>query len=1121
MASSTVRQSIVALLMLLFLAAATPATAQELTGGVGGTIADSSGAVLPGATIELTNVATGLVVTQVTSADGRFVFNAVKPGSYVLKVSLNGFKTATHEITVELNRSVEANLRLEIGDLTEEVVVVGAVSAVDTVRAQVATNVDARTITELPNINRDITDFVNLVPGGRSAQGTTVGGGQVVDLSGNYAQGNGTRRSQSVFYVDGSENMGAWRNQALQMPNPDTVQEMQIISSSASAEFGKEPGMSVNAILKSGTNDFHGTALFATHWGALNANTWSASNAGRPVPPDNQKWMGATIGGPIAKNRTFFFGSFQRFQDREAGQQSGNRMPTQAMVNGDFSAIPGFSIKLIDPTTGLAIDNKIPSYLINPISAQLKARYPTIPEYSNDPVNGRYFWRFERPSHNNEFLGKVDHKFNDRNEIAVSYMTTDGAQVRPDNVSGLTNNIPGWGGDTQTSARQNTFSVRHMWQLKSNMLVESRGAMGRLHSLRDRTGDAENLATLGGVWPEVSPGVSQTLPTVFLTNGPTARGGQFSDLVQQNFRILSAVSWFTGSHNVKFGGEYQYSNYSRFLNYDNGQFTFNGAYANTSGPLNGPWPSLSTPSGDLRFAYSWADFLLGRVNTFNATGVPNASYEGGAMFFFVQDQWQVTRRLTITPGLRYELYGTQTSSALLAGYVAGHLSNQYPTAPVGVAFNGDQGIPDGMKKPDRDNVAPRLGIAYDLTGDGRTVLRVGGGLYYAYPPLSIVEQLGSTVGAPTNTGNNSGFTDPWATARANSRDTTCQFTGCTMPSFDPDPAKRTWTPTNIIGYAPDAGTPYMWQFNAMLQRELRPGLIVEGGYVGNRAEAGFSVRDNNLAVWAPGANDGNVNARRPNQTWRQINLITNDMNESYDALQATATLRRSKVYARLTYTLQHYLTTADDQAQEVGISNSPTNWTDNPRDLPGEIASVVPRQQIRGFGTYQLPRISGNSVLDGIFGGWQISGNFTWYDGDQLNVTLGRENNFDGFAGDRPDQVGDIKYIRTTQNGVATWIDRSAFTDPPPATATNQYPFGTLPRNAVRGPSRLFMDAALLKDFPIKNEWRFQFRIDASNLLNHPYLSNPEVNLSSSDFGLIRTKDGGGRVFQLQFKLIF
>jgi len=224
------------------------AQAQQLTGAVEGKIVDSSGGVLPGVTIELLNAATGIALTQVSRADGIYAFNAVKPGAYLLKAALQGFRGSSLRVDVALNRSVKADLTLAVGDLNEVVEVRDAPPAVDVVRTQVSTNIDARAIVELPNINRDITALVELAPGARSVQGTTSGGSQVVDLSGNYSLGNGTRRSQSTFYLDGSENMGSRRNQALQMPNPDTVQEIQVISSSASAEFGKEPGISVNAV---------------------------------------------------------------------------------------------------------------------------------------------------------------------------------------------------------------------------------------------------------------------------------------------------------------------------------------------------------------------------------------------------------------------------------------------------------------------------------------------------------------------------------------------------------------------------------------------------------------------------------------------------------------------------------------------------------------------------------------------------------------------------------------------------------------------------------------------------------------------------------------------------------
>ncbi len=1094
------------------------AQAQQLTGAVEGKIVDSSGGVLPGVTIELLNAATGIALTQVSRADGIYAFNAVKPGAYLLKAALQGFRGSSLRVDVALNRSVKADLTLAVGDLNEVVEVRDAPPAVDVVRTQVSTNIDARAIVELPNINRDITALVELAPGARSVQGTTSGGSQVVDLSGNYSLGNGTRRSQSTFYLDGSENMGSRRNQALQMPNPDTVQEIQVISSSASAEFGKEPGISVNAVTKSGTNTLHGTAFYATHNGSLNASTWAASRAGLPRPDDTQKWMGATIGGPIRKNRTFFFASYQRYQDNQAVTLDNARMPTPAMMNGDFSAIPGFSIRAIDPRTGQPIGNRIPSYLLNPVAAQLKTAYPTIDAYNNTL---RYIWAFERNVHNNEALAKVDHRLNERHQIALSYMTTKGQQDRPDNVGGLENGVPGYGGTSLVDARQHTASLRHTWIKGSNVIIESRLAMGRLDSGRERTEKDKNLGSLGVPWPEVRTGAEKTMPSIFFSGGPTARGGQYSDTLQQNYRALSTLTWRHDRHNVKVGVEGQYQNFSRLLNYDNGQLFFTGAYSNTAGPVNGPWPTLSTPSGDNQFAYSWADFLLGRLSRVVATGVSDNDISQRSFFVFAQDEWRITDRLTLSPGLRYELYGTPTSTAILAGYVDGHRSIQFPNAPLGLAFNGDQGIPSGLSTPDRNNVAPRLGIAYDVFGNGKLALRAGAGIYYALPPLSITEELTTIVAAPTFTGNHAFLSDPWGTSRNNSGDTACQFAGCVAPSFSGDPSRRTFPPSNITGFSPDLETPYQFQYNISAAWEAAKGLALEGGYVGNRARHGLTTRDDNLALWAPGANDGNLNARRPNPVWRGINLITSDAKEAYDAAQFSATLKRAKAYARLTYTLQRTLTTGDDEGIEVGISNATASWTDNPRSIETEYAPVTPRQVVRGAFVYELPTLSGKT-LNAIAGGWQVGGNFTWNDGERLNIILGRENNFDGFTPDRPDGTGDLEYVRTQNpNGTLSWVTRAGLTDPPVPSASNPYPFGTLPRNAVRGPSRFFADAVLMKNFRLNERFRFQLRADANNVFNHPIWSNPNLSLASTDFGLVRTKSGGGRVIQVQAKLIF
>lgn len=1094
--------------------------ARQLTGSVEGTLKDKTGGVLPRATIELTNEATGITQTQITDGEGHYSFNSVKPGSYKVQASFKGFKTVSQVAEVELNKTNRIDFTLAIGALSEQIVVMGTSRSHEATQSDLSLTVESKVFTELPAFARDITQLAELMPGVRIEQGGTAGHSQLVDLSGSFALGNGTRRGQSLFYVDGAENMGAWRNQALQMPNPDAIQEVQVVASSASAEYGKEPGVRMNTIIRSGTNQFHGTAFFAGHTTGLNANTWSANLNHRTRPTDLQRWMGGTLGGPVLKNRTFFFGSFQHSYNNDPSQLTNVRMPTPAMISGDFSAIANFNIKAIDPVTGKAIGKVIPSRLINPIAAQMASRFPTIPQYSNDPALGRFFWQTNRPAHNNEWIGKVDHQLNARHQLSGSYLTTEGGQTRPDNLSGSTNNVPGWSGDTQTGVRQHTFSIRHLWVSTSNLLAENHAALSRQYSKRWPTAADENIATLGGVWPAVTPGVEMTLPSVFLSGGPTARGGQFLGVLQQNFRAFNTTNWFKGKHGLRFGAEVQYSYYSRLVNYDNGQVRFTGAYANTSAPLNGPWPALSTPSGDNQFALAWADFLMGRVRTFQATGGADNRFTGLAYFFFVQDQFKIARNLVVTPGLRYELYGQQTSRTIAAGYVSGHKSDQFPNAPPGIAFTGDRGIPGGLRKSDRNNFAPRLGLAWDPFRNGKMVIRAGGGLYYADPALSFIEQLGALVASPTLTGSNASLSNPWGTSHTNSGDTSLQYPSG-MPSFDPDPAKRKWQPSDITGYSPDVTTPYQWQFNVGVQRQLFPGLTIVAGYLGNRAKKGWSVRDNNLALWQANASTGNVNARRPNQVWHAINLISTDVNEGYDAGEFAATLNRKSFYVRMTYSLRRFLTSAGNEGQEVGIDNSPTAWAANPRNVRGDIASVVSRQQIRGFFSYQLPKFSKNVWMKYGLGGWQLSGSFNWYDGDRLNVVLGPDYNYDGFGGDRPNQVGPLDYVKQQQGSVTTWVDRSAFANPPIPAADNPYPFGNLPRDVVRGPNRFYMGTAVAKNFYFREKYRVLLRMDTSNLLNHPNRSNPVMDLSRSDFGLIQTKEGGGRIFQMQARFIF
>src|SRR3954451_8898002 len=320
--------------VLLVTAAALVLHAADTTGSIQGTVVDPSAAALPGVQLELTNQTTNIVLVQKSDPSGHFVFNLVPPGAYNLRATATGFRPSViSSLQVEVNKTTRADLSMQMGVVTESVEVVASTSRIDTVSAQVSTNVARAYLTELPSSSRNTLSYAEMAPGVSIQNGDS----QVMNIEGTYARVNGGRRGRNVFYLDGSDNTGSYRNSGLQFPNPEAVQEVNVSTSNTSAEFGKQPGGTFNVITKSGTNEFHGSGFYFFRNEVLNANSWSRNKSGTERPPALLKQGGATLGGPVRRNKTFFFASAMLYRDEANGFQSTVKFPTQAMLKGDFS----------------------------------------------------------------------------------------------------------------------------------------------------------------------------------------------------------------------------------------------------------------------------------------------------------------------------------------------------------------------------------------------------------------------------------------------------------------------------------------------------------------------------------------------------------------------------------------------------------------------------------------------------------------------------------------------------------------------------------------------------------------------------------------------------------------
>jgi outer membrane receptor protein involved in Fe transport len=1068
---------------------AATASAQDVTGSVQGQVIDASGARMPGVQISLINEGTRVTITRTTGPEGDYSYNLVPPGRYTVTGSLTGFKAANVTgIDVGVNRSTRVDLTLEVGSVSESVEVSAQAVRIDSVSAQVSTNVSTKMVIDLPSSTRNALSFAEMAPGVSIVSGNS----QVMNITGTSANVNGNRQARNVFYLDGSDNTGPFRNTALQFPNPEAVAEVNVSTSNTSAEFGKQPGGVFNIITKSGTNDFHGSAFLYLHNEALNANTYNRNLTGQPKAVDRLRQWGGTVGGPVIRNKTFFFGSYMDYYDQAAGFQNTVRFPTQAMVSGNLSQFPQ---QLYDPDTRQPLPgNIIPQRLLDPVAQNLLKLIPTVPNYGD-----RYIWSFTDPTQNHELLSKVDHNFNTAHSLQVSYFHTWGHFDQ--SATNATGNVPAFGPQVNKS-QQHTGIARHIWIAKPTLIVESKFATSRLDADRGNPNVGRDLSDFGAQWPLVQEGARKYLPMLTLGDGFVTRQGNLSLFNQNNLRFGSTVSWTKGKHNFKFGFEQQRDGVFQHNDQDSTTLAFDGRASST------------TPAGTQTinvFGYSFADFLMGRAATFSTVGILDYNIHTWSTFFFAQDEWRVTPRLTLTPGLRYEFYQPATEDNNRAdAFVLNHKSSQYPDAPLHLAFSGDDGVPVGFAKSDYNNFAPRLGAAYDLTGSGKTVIRAGAGYYYSYNPLQI--RLWSVEAPPwrpnANGGNTTSLVDLWGTSRA------VVFNTPPTP-FTTDVSNYRYPPrlNNIIGFDNGFSTPYSIQWNVTFEKEISRTITASAGYVGNRGYNMLQILPGNLPVPAENATLNNIEARRPFANYSNVGIIHSRARSWYDSLQLTGDIRAAKgLTARFTYVYGRF--------QDI-VAEDPTGngnlQTANPLNWDAERANAGNRHQFRAFYVYDLPLLlKAAPLVRTALGGWQISGSTSISSGDYLNVTLGNDYNFDSVPGDRPDLVKPITYLSGSRDQrSARYFDTTAFANPASRTV-----FGTLARNALIGPSNWNSNLALLKKFLITERSFVQLRGEFYNFLNHNNLNNPNTAMNSADFGRILNRSGN-RVIQIGGRFVF
>jgi hypothetical protein len=1078
MRSSLLRASLV----LLAAALAAPAFAQ-VTGGIYGTVTDETRAVLPGVTVTVTNTQTNERRSTTTNSAGAYSLPQLSIGTYSVRAELAGFKAVTQDgVQLSLNRNAKVDFTLVVGQVAEQVTVVSDAPLVEATTNEMGTVVDGRRVSELPlsSVNgRNTLGLMGLVPG---AQLTREFGQNLQGFVENKVAVNGVRQEDSNYLLDGGDNTSTLRNYGNDVPNPDAIQEFRIITNNYSAEYGRSAGAIVNVVTKSGTNQLHGT-LFEFHRDdGLNSTNFFQGSKSKL----EQNQYGGTLGGPVIKDKTFFFVTYQGYGRQSERFTNAALVPTAAERAGDFSQSAtrtGAPIVIRDPITGQPFaNNVIPRDRLNPVASSYLSKFIPLP---NDPSRGPNALQETKPlkSDNDQVMVKLDHTVSRSHKLSIAYFYSDGAiGQRSSEVDFVRRDI---------ADKQQNVNLHEYWTINAKVLNHFRATYARAAGDRHVYPDDLTLNDLGGRFSPLPDGPTMA-PSVRVTgyfNNFSVFGGPKT---ANHYNVADTVDWIHDKHQFKFGTEV----YLRRLfdvsvaPAEGGEFTFDG-----------------TATGN-----GLADFLLGQPSLITIADQSYKSQNSWAFHGFAQDKWFVTPRLVLDLGVRYELTLPPVHPNDFAkAYIPGRQSSCVPQAPKGVLFACDEGIPRAGIKTDYNDVAPRLGFAYNLTGDGKTVVRGGYGKSYVFAlfnalqdqqtgiPYGFGMDIRPTAGAPLS------LSDPFRT-----------IGGSPFP-IRRDPAHLVFPAAGNYAFADlDYKNGYFHQYNLSFQRQLGRNWSADVAYVGNLGRGLLGQRDLNAPARTPDASATNVNARRPmNPPFLLLQLDGGFTSSWYNALQVKVERRFAQGLSLLTsYTYGKaldYSTWYNDRTFWADQNDLPLNKGRGDQDR---------RHMLVVSGVWELPFFKNTrGAVGSLLGGWSLNGIATLQSGLPVNILTDRDADFDGNAGgDRPDQVADWKLPAIDPDEAKAgkpWFNPAAFTANKPGQV------GSFGRNVISGPGYKNIDLGISKAFRITGEHKVQVRVEVFNLMNWVNLGSPENRLSRATFGQISSTYGDARAVQLGVRYVF
>lgn len=1052
------------LLALLF---SLSAGAQTHRASLRGTVFDPHKAVISGAAIKLVNNETNETRTATSTAGGEYTLPSLPPGAYRVEVQVPGFLKRIELLTLQVNQERRLDIPMELAGPEPDAVPINTDrTPLKNDSASLGAVIENQQITNLPLDGRNFYELSLLVPGAAAAAQGSAG-----SVRGDFAFSvNGAREDGNNFLLDGVYNVDPKLNTFGVRPPVDAIREFEILTSTYDAAFGRNPGAQVNVVLKSGTNDYHGS-LFEFHRNAaLDARNYFAPS-GEPKPKYIRNQFGGSVGAPIKRDRTFFFADYEGTRSREGITRITN-VPTARERAGDFSQ--SLFGSPIDPFTGQPFfASVIPDARINAVGRAIAALYP---QPNRDVLLQNFVSSPTQSERNDSFDARLDHRQTDIMDFTLRYSFGDRNLFEP--FTGPTFSlVPGFG-DRVKRRSQNVMAAFTL-VLTPNVVNETRLAFSRVGS-----GVAQEASRLNAELglPVISPkardaGLSFITVTGFSALGDEGNNPQNS--VTNVYQILDTASYVRGRHLVKFGGDLRFSQQNAFRDVESrGRLQFS------------PFAQIS--------GNSLADLLLGFPLLTSVARVDNAQHIRTESYnFFFNDSFRLATRFTLTAGLRYEYNSPPVDTEDRA--------NLYDIATRSLVRVGTGGVPRSGFVADRNNFAPRAGLAWTLGENQETVLRVGYGVYYDQSPLAPGEAL--YFNSPYFD-NNIFFSLPGLPLTLSNP----------FPGFFPFPL-----PDSALAIQRDLRTAYMQHWNVNLQRQFGRNSVLEVAYVGSTGTKLLTARDINQPQPGP-LPPGLPFVPRPNPLFDDIDLLESRATSNYHSLQARFQKRVSRGLAALvSYTWAKSIDNASNFFSSAGDPNFPQNSYDVQAERGRSNFDV--RQRLSVSYSYDLPFGKGRKYVANagwvstVLGGWQSFGIVTFQSGRPFTVALlpeidnsGTGRSILGFgANDRPNVIGDPRLSRRSQE---QWFNPSAFAFPPRGS------FGNAGRNILDGPGYQNVNASLIKSTALSERFKLQFRAEAFNLFNHPNFNLPDNFLGSPTFGRI-TSAREPRHIQFGVKLLF